>query len=85
MKFVMIFQKLISTAKTYMAIKNKNNFFALHSNFILITLTCLLIFSSLPRELNALDTDLGGNLFENHCAGCHKDFPLNLYQVHLAL
>ena len=28
-------------------------------------------FFNLPKELIALDTDLGKDLFKNHCAGCH--------------
>tara|TARA_B100001250_G_scaffold29378_1_gene24187 strand:- start:386 stop:703 length:318 start_codon:yes stop_codon:yes gene_type:complete len=30
-----------------------------------------IFFLSLPKELVALDTDSGENLFKNHCAGCH--------------
>ena len=30
-----------------------------------------IFFFSLPKELVALNTDSGGNLFKNHCAGCH--------------
>ena len=30
-----------------------------------------IFFLSLPKELVALDTDSGKNLFKNHCAGCH--------------
>ena len=26
---------------------------------------------SLPKQLNAIDADLGKNLFKNNCAGCH--------------
>tara|TARA_Y100001968_G_C18942394_1_gene519347 strand:- start:124 stop:417 length:294 start_codon:yes stop_codon:yes gene_type:complete len=26
---------------------------------------------SLPKELIALDSDIGTNIFKNHCAGCH--------------
>jgi len=25
----------------------------------------------LPKELNAIEADLGKNLFKNNCAGCH--------------
>ena len=25
----------------------------------------------MPKELNALESDLGKNLFKNNCAGCH--------------
>ncbi len=30
-----------------------------------------IFFLSLPKELVALDTNSGQNLFKNHCAGCH--------------
>ncbi len=46
-----------------MTIKNKINFF--------IILFCIFSYISLPKQLNALDSDLGKNLFKNHCAGCH--------------
>ena len=72
MKFVMTFQKLISITKSYIAIKNKINFLTLESkNLFLISLCCLFFCISLPRELNALDADLGKSLFKNNCAGCH--------------
>ena len=48
-----------------MTIKNTFNLFFLMSIF------CIFCFISLPKELNALDTNLGQTLFENHCAGCH--------------
>ena len=41
------------------------------SNFFLISIFCIFFFISLPKELNALDAELGKNLFKNHCAGCH--------------
>ena len=25
----------------------------------------------MPKELNAIETDLGANLFKHNCAGCH--------------
>ena len=30
-----------------------------------------IFFLSLPKELVALNSDLGKNLFKTHCAGCH--------------
>ena len=36
----------------------------------LVSIFCIFFFS-LPIELFALDADLGKNLFQNHCAGCH--------------
>ena len=54
-----------------MTIKNKLNLFFLSSNLFLISIICIFCFISLPKELNALDTDLGKSIFENHCAGCH--------------
>ena len=50
-----------------MTIKKK----ILSSNFFLISIFCIFFFISLPKELNASDSDLGKNLFKNHCAGCH--------------
>ena len=32
---------------------------------------CIFFFISLPKELNALNTESGKNLFKNNCAGCH--------------
>ena len=46
-----------------MSTKNKINFF--------ISLFCIFLFISLPKKVNALDTDFGKNLFNNNCAGCH--------------
>ena len=71
MKFVRTFRKLILITKIYITIKNK---FELHHSkfhFFLISLFCICFFISLPKELNALDADLGRDLFKNHCAGCH--------------
>ena len=36
----------------------------------LVIIFCIL-FLSLPKELVALNADLGKDLFKNHCAGCH--------------
>ena len=55
-----------------MTIKNKINFFYPNVQiFCLISLFYILFFLSLPKELNAVDEDLGKNLFKNNCAGCH--------------
>ena len=54
-----------------MNIKNKLNIFLLNSKFFLISILCLFFFISLPKELNAIDTGLGKDLFKNNCAGCH--------------
>ena len=67
----MTFQKLISTVDSYMAIKNKFIFYSLSSNFFLISIFCVFLFMSFPQGVNALDADLGENLFKNQCAGCH--------------
>ena len=67
----MTFQKLISTVDSYMAIKNKFIFYSLSSNFFLISIFCVFLFMSFPQGVNALDADLGKNLFKNQCAGCH--------------
>ena len=53
-----------------MNIKNKTKFFFITSKFFLISIF-LFFFISLPIELNALDAELGKNLFKNYCAGCH--------------
>ncbi len=39
--------------------------------FFFISLFLIFVFTSLPKDLIALDTDSGANLFKNHCAGCH--------------
>ena len=54
-----------------MTIKNKFNLFLLSSSLFLMSIFSIFCFIILPKDLNALDTDLGKNLFENHCAGCH--------------
>ena len=36
-----------------------------------MSLFCLFVSAGLPKGLNALDSDLGKNLFKNNCAGCH--------------
>ena len=55
-----------------MLVKNKLNLLILNSkNFFLICLYCIFFFISLSTQVNALETNSGGNLFKNHCAGCH--------------
>ena len=41
------------------------------SDFLLISFCCTFVYLCLPKVLNAIDTDLGRNLFEHNCAGCH--------------
>ena len=48
-----------------MAIKNKINFF--------VSIFFIFLFITLPKDLNALDTNLGKSLFRNNCAGCHAN------------
>ena len=40
-------------------------------DFFLISFCCTFVYLCLPKVLNAIDTDLGRNLFEHNCAGCH--------------
>tara|TARA_B100000945_G_C19905074_1_gene377931 strand:- start:87 stop:464 length:378 start_codon:yes stop_codon:yes gene_type:complete len=55
-----------------MNLKNKINlFYTKLQIFCLISLFCILFFLCLPKELNAFNEDLGKNLFEKNCAGCH--------------
>ena len=51
--------------------KNLNFFFIKLGGFFLISFFCTIFYVSLPRELNAFEADLGGNLFKHNCAGCH--------------
>tara|TARA_Y100001968_G_C18792178_1_gene451692 strand:+ start:151 stop:510 length:360 start_codon:yes stop_codon:yes gene_type:complete len=39
--------------------------------FFLIYFVLLLFLIILPTQLNALEADQGGNIFRNHCSGCH--------------
>ena len=39
--------------------------------FFLISFCCIFFYLSLTKELNALEADLGKNLFKYNCAGCH--------------
>jgi len=51
--------------------KKLNIFFIKLRVFLLISFSCTFFYLSLPRELNAMETDLGKNLFKHNCAGCH--------------
>ena len=55
--------------------ENKNNdhiiFIKLRDFFLINFFCCLFFYISLPKELDAMETDLGKNLFKNNCAGCH--------------
>ena len=51
--------------------KNTNFFFIKLRVFFLISICCTFFYLSLPNELNAIEADLGENLFKNNCAGCH--------------
>ena len=46
-------------------------FFYKIKSFLLISFCCIFFYLSLPNGLNAIEADLGGNLFKNNCAGCH--------------
>ena len=39
--------------------------------FFLLSVCCTFFYLSFPKELNAIQTDLGGSLFNHNCAGCH--------------
>ena len=55
-----------------MILKNNIYFYNLKlKNFFLITLIYIFLLICFPKEINALNVDLGKNLFENNCAGCH--------------
>jgi|TARA_B100000214_G_scaffold149653_1_gene107061 cytochrome c6 len=51
--------------------KNSNFFFIKLIVFFLISLCCTFFYLSLPKELNAIEANLGENLFKQNCAGCH--------------
>ena len=51
--------------------KNLNFFFIQIRVFFLISLLCTFFYLSLPKELNAIESDLGESLFKHNCAGCH--------------
>tara|TARA_Y100001968_G_C19052154_1_gene569658 strand:+ start:104 stop:481 length:378 start_codon:yes stop_codon:yes gene_type:complete len=57
-----------------MTLKNKHNCFTLKfKKIFLISLFCIFYFINLPKEIYALDIDLGKSLFKNNCAGCHAN------------
>ena len=39
--------------------------------FYLISFCCTFFYLSFPKELSAIEADLGKSLFKNNCAGCH--------------
>ena len=51
--------------------KNTKFFFIKLRGFFLISICCTFFYLISPQEINAIDTDLGRNLFEHNCAGCH--------------
>jgi len=40
-------------------------------DFFLISFFFTFFYLSLPKEINAIEANLGGNLFQQNCAGCH--------------
>ena len=52
--------------------KKKLNIFCIKlKDFFLIFFCCTFFYLSLPKELNAIESDSGESLFKNNCAGCH--------------
>ena len=51
--------------------KNLTFFFIKLIIFFLISVCCTFFYLSLPKELNAIEANLGENLFKQNCAGCH--------------
>ena len=51
--------------------KNSNFFFIKLRDFFLISCCCTFFYLSYPKGLNAIQADLGANLFQHNCAGCH--------------
>ena len=51
--------------------KNNLNFFFKFKVFFLIIFCCSFFYLSLPKEGNAIEADLGKNLFKHNFAGCH--------------
>ena len=51
--------------------KKLNIFFIKSRSLFLISFFCIFFYISLPKQLNAVEADLGENLFKNNCAGCH--------------
>ncbi len=51
--------------------KSLRFFFIKLRHFFLISFCWIFLYLNLPKELNAFESDLGGTLFRNNCAGCH--------------
>ena len=51
--------------------KNSKIFFIKLRGFFLISFCWTFFYLSFPKELNAINADLGENLFKHNCAGCH--------------
>ena len=51
--------------------KSSKCFFIKLRDFFLIGFCCTFFYLSFASELNAIEADLGQNLFKNSCAGCH--------------
>ena len=51
--------------------KDLNFFFIKLRGLFLISFCCTFFYLSLPNELNAIEAELGENLFKQNCAGCH--------------
>ena len=72
MKFARTFQKLISMTNTEMARKDTiNSPPPKLKKFFFTCLFSIFVFTSLPKDIIALDADLGGSIFKSNCAGCH--------------
>jgi len=46
-------------------------FFIQIRGFFLVSFCSTFFYLSLPKELNAIEPDLGQSLFKHNCAGCH--------------
>ena len=51
--------------------KELNILFLKLREFLFISLCCIFFSISLPKEVTAIEADLGKSLFKNNCAGCH--------------
>ena len=51
--------------------KNLSFFFIKLRGLVLISFCCTFFYLSLPKEINAIEADLGESLFKHNCAGCH--------------
>ena len=52
--------------------KKKINFFFIQiRGFFLVIFCSTFFYLNLPKELNAIEADLGQSLFKHNCAGCH--------------